>query len=103
MTENTTPQAPAGLFGEGQTALSFIPQDGDKNAAARGPLREFGFVRPDGFIEYIGSRPGMGSAIAASVENGDPRVYVSRFRGDSQWWMLAPENTIPDSIPADFQ
>ena len=103
MAENVTPQAPAGLFAEGENALPFTPKEDDKNAAARGPLREFGYIRPDGYIEYMGSRPGTGQAVQAAIAAGAPHVFVSRFRGDSQWWMLAPENVIPDELPADFQ
>lgn len=99
---STTPTAPAGLFADGQTALPFIPKEGEQNGEARGPLREFALVRPDGYLQYLGSRPGLGTLIGQSIANGDPRVYVSRFRGDSQWWMLAPENDIPDALPENF-
>lgn len=100
MSETVTP--PAGLFPDGTNVVPFTPMENEKHAGPRGMLREFAVVRPDGYLEYIGSAPGLGSKIAQSLELGDPRVFVSRYRGDSQWWMLAPENSIPDTLPDDF-
>jgi hypothetical protein len=54
-------------------------------------------------LQRVGIGGGIGAQLSAAIQYADATgvarpTFVSRYVGDSQWFMLAPELTIPDAI-----